>query len=527
MKRIKYLLILIGFFSIQINAQKKEKDTVKDDIDHRFYIKDIGINDKYSSFGTTFYGEGKIVYSAQNGKNNLLDLFIGTIAKDGEIVNINKVNSLSTKKTYNSNVAFTKDLKHVYFTQSVYGITNTVKHHKDRKATIAIYKADIINGKWKNVQPMPFNSKFYSVGHPTLSKDDSKLFFTSDMPGGFGGADIYFVDVLGNGNYSKPENLGKKVNSKYKEAFPHIKDDVLYFSSTRKDEGLGGYDIYAVKFLEKGKISDRLHLDPPVNSIADDLSYIYDENKKIGYFSSNRSTGKGSDDIFFFNETRPLVFDCFQTISGEVVDINGDPLPFAEVTLYDVFDKEVKKIKTDKDGKFLFEKADCSANYKLVAFKNHLGKKEVNFVTKDRHNADNHFTIKITDDFIVMKRGKRMLNIFSIYFDYDSSKITNRAATQLNQIVATMRRYPSMVIELGAHTDSRGGDAYNLKLSNERAQSTVDYIVNRGGISRDRISGKGYGETRLLNNCDNAHKNKCTKKEHEINRRSEFVITRM
>jgi outer membrane protein OmpA-like peptidoglycan-associated protein len=126
-----------------------------------------------------------------------------------------------------------------------------------------------------------------------------------------------------------------------------------------------------------------------------------------------------------------------------------------------------------------------------------------------------------------MKRGKRMLNIFSIYFDYDSSKITGRAAGQLNMIVATMRRYPTMVIELGAHTDSRGGDAYNLKLSNDRAQSTVDYIVNKGEISRDRISGKGYGETRLLNHCDNEHRYKCTKKEHEINRRSEFVITHM
>jgi outer membrane protein OmpA-like peptidoglycan-associated protein len=525
-KQLFLTVFLINFFFIQINAQKKEKDTIKDDIDHRFYVKNLAINNKYFNFGTTFYGEDEIVYSSQDGKNDTYDLYIGKIADDGEVINPRKIESINSK-SFESNVAFTKDQTAVYFTRSMYGKTNTVKKNKDRKATIAIFRADIVGGKWKNIQPMPFNNKEYSVGHPTLSADNSKLFFTSDMPGGFGGTDIYFVDVLGSGNYSKPENMGKKVNSKYREMFPHIKDNVLYFSSNRPDEGLGGLDIYAVKLYGQGKISDRVHLDPPVNSIADDISYIYNDKLKRGYFSSNRARGKGADDIYSFTETRPLQFDCFQNITGEVVDINKDPLPFVEVTLYDVFDKEVKKIKTGADGKFLFEKVDCSANYKIKAYKNHLGTKEINIVTKERHNSKNHFIIQITDDFIVMKRGKRMLNIFSIYFDYDSSKITGRAAGQLNMIVATMRRYPTMVIELGAHTDSRGGDAYNLKLSNDRAQSTVDYIVNKGEISRDRISGKGYGETRLLNHCDNEHRNKCTKKEHEINRRSEFVITHM
>jgi len=525
---MKYFIsfIFINLCLLQITAQEKKTDTLKDNIDHRFYINNLDVNNKYPSFGTTFYGDNQVVYSAQNKKKNYLDLFIGTIDKGGEIINNIKIENLSNKKTFTSNVAFTKDNKYVYFTQSVYGKINTVRHDKDRKATIAIFKADIINGKWKNIQPMPFNSKYYDVGHPTLNEDNSKLYFTSNMPGGFGNTDIYFVDVLGNGNYSKPENMGKKVNTEYKELFPHIKKNILYFSSNDPKVGLGGLDIYAVR-LKSNKVSDKIHLDPPVNSIADDMSYIYNDKLKQGYFSSNRNRGKGDDDIYSFTETRPLQFDCFQTITGEVVDINDSPLPFVEVTLFDVFDKEVSKIKTGKDGKFIFEKVDCSANYKVLANKNHLGKKSINIVTKARHNSKNHFVIKLTDSFIVMKRGKRMLNIFSIYFDYDSSKITARAAGQLNMIVGTMRRYPNMVIELGAHTDARGGDAYNLKLSNDRAQSTVNYIVERGGISRERISGKGYGETRLLNNCDNEHKNKCTKKEHEVNRRSEFVIIKM
>ena len=530
MKTIKLYIttVLVTLFFIQVNAQDKKKDTT-DKIDHRFYVNNLKINNKFPSFGTTFYGENKIVYSAQNTKKNYLDLYIGDIADNREIINSKRIENLSSKKTFSSNAVFTKDKKHVYFTKSMYGVTNTVHHDKDRKATIAIFKADVVKGgKWKNVQPMPFNSKTYDVGHPTLSADGSKLYFTSNMPGGFGQSDIYFVDVLGNGNYSKPENMGKKVNSKFKEVFPHIKDNILYFSSNRTDEGLGGLDIYAVKLLGKGKVSDRLHLDPPVNSIADDLSYIYDEKNKIGYFSSNREIGKGEDDIYSFKETRPLVFDCYQTISGEVVDAGSNqPLAFSEVTLFDVFDKEVMKVKTGADGKFLFEKATCSANYRIKAYKKHLGTTEINIVTKDTHKADNHFVLKISDNFIVMRRGKKMLNISSIYFDYDSSKINSRAATQLNKVVTTMKRYPNMVIELGAHTDSRGGDAYNLKLSKARAHSTVEYIINKGGISSERITGEGYGETRLVNHCDNAHKNKCTKKEHEMNRRSEFVITKM
>ncbi len=530
MKKINFSIIvcIVSLFFIQSFAQNKEKDTVKGDIEHRFYINNLSLNNKYPSFGTTYFGDDKIVFSAQNEKKARLDLYMGTIDKDGELINVQMIDGVSSK-SFESNVAFTKDKKSVYFTRSIYGKKNTIKTGRDRKATIAVFKADIKpNGKWTNITPMPFNSKEYDVGHPTLSSDNTKLFFTSNMPGGFGNADIYFVDILGENNYSKPENMGKGVNSKFKEVFPHIKDNVLYYSSNRPDGGLGGLDIYAVKILGQGKVSRRIHLAPPVNSIADDMSYIYNAKIQRGYFSSNRKGGKGSDDIYSFTETRPLTFDCLQTVSGEVVNsMTQEPLPFCEVTIFDVFGKEVEKMKTEKDGKFHFENLLCSENYKIVVFKKHLGTKELNIITKTRHNSDNFYRVQLSDDFIVMKRGKRMLNIFSIYFDYDSSKITGRAAGQLNKIVATMRKYPNMVIELGAHTDSRGGDAYNLKLSKERAHATVAYIVNQGEISSDRITGDGYGETRLLNHCDNAHRYKCTKAEHQVNRRSEFVIVKL
>ena len=526
MKKILLLVLLTCVTLIQ--AQSQAKDSIKKKLNERFVVRNIDINNEFSSNGTTFYGKDKVVYAAQNDKKSRLDLYQGDIGADGEILNSKKIESLSSK-SFDSNVTFTKDGKSVYFTRSVWGKSNTVKVSRDRNATISILKADVsATGEWSNIQEMPFNSKKYDVGHPTLNSNDTKLYFASNMPGTVGGTDIFVVDVLGNGNYSKPENMGENINSKYKEAYPHVQGDILYFSSYRKDDAYGKADIYAVKLYKDGSVSDRIHLAPPINSIADDFSYIFDAEKKQGYFSSNRSRGKGQDDIYSFTETRPLIFDCYQNIEGEVVDLTtGEPVPYAEVKLIDAFGEELKKITTEKDGKFLFERVICSANYEISAGRKHYGLKSKSFVTLGRHNGITEITITLSDDFIVQKRGKKMLNIFSIHFEYDSAKITTPAATQLNQVVATMRRYPRMVIELGAHTDSRGGDAYNLKLSDKRAQSTVDYIVNQGGISSDRISGKGYGETRLVNNCDNANKNKCTKIEHERNRRSEFVIVRM
>ncbi len=527
MKKI-FLLLIFSVFIMHAQEKSNEKDSIIKKLNERFIVKNLAINNEYSSFGTTFYGKNKVVYSARNEKKANLDLYQGTIAKDGEIVNPTKIKSVSSK-SFESNVAFTKDGKYVYFTRSKYGKSNTKKVYKDKRATIAILKATIAsNGDWKNIVELPFNSKFYDVGHPALNADDTKLFFTSNMPGTKGSTDIFYVDILGAGNYSKPENMGEIVNSTYKEAYPHFQDGALYFSSYRKGDSYGKADIYAVKLYDDGKVSDRIHLSPPINSIADDFSYIFNHEKKQGYFSSNRNRGKGADDIYSFNETRPLVFDCYQDIDGEVIDLTtGRPVTFAKVVLYDSFDKEIETITTEKDGKFLFKHVICSANYEIKATKKHYGLKSKGFVTLARHNGVTKITIPLSDDFIVMKRGKKMLNIFNIHFEYDSSKITKRAAGQLNMIVATMRRYPRMVIKLGAHTDARGGDAYNLKLSNARAQSTINYIINKGEIASERISGKGYGETRLLNHCDNANKSKCTKLEHEINRRSEFIITRM
>ena len=505
------------FFTLTIFAQQQE---------NRFLIKNVKINNKFQNFGTTFYkNRNKVIYSSQDSKNSLLDLYVGDIAKDGEIVNSKKLEGLNTK-SYESNVTFSNDGKTVYFTRSLYGKQNTIKKDKNKLATIAIFKADVSpSGKWINVEPLSINGNF-DVGHPTLNKDNTKMYFTSNMPGGFGNTDIYVVDIHPDGSFGLPKNMGEKVNSKYKEMFPDIdENNVLFFSSNRPDEGYGGLDIYAVKIYDNGDVSDRLHLEPPVNSVADDFNYIFDHDKMRGYFSSNREGGVGSDDIYFFTQTRPLLFDCYQEITGNVIDaVTKKPIAFAEITLQDGNGQKIDKKETSKTGKFSFEKAVCDSPYKLIAKKRHYGDEFKEFITKSKHDGQTAIAIEMADSFIVKKRGMRMLNIDDINFDFDSDKIRPDAANQLDRVVNIMNRYPKMVIELGTHADSRGRDLYNLVLSNKRAKSVIRYIIAHG-ISPDRISGRGYGEKRLLNHCKNGVK--CTEAEHEVNRRSEFVIVNM
>ncbi len=493
----------------------------------RFLIKNVKINNKFQNFGTTFYGidKNKVIYSSQDNKNALLDLYIGSISKDGEITNPKKLQGLNTK-SYESNVTFSRDGKTVYFTRSLYGKENTLKKDKNKLATIAIFKADVTSGgKWINVEPLSINGN-YDVGHPTLNKDNTKMYFTSNMPGGFGGTDIYVVNIKPDGTFGLPKNMGEKVNSKYTEMFPDIdENNVLFFSSNRPDEGYGGLDIYAVKIYEDGSVSDRLHLEPPVNSIADDFNYIFDYNKKQGFFSSNRTRGIGSDDIYFFTETRPLLFDCYQEINGNITDATTkQPIAFAQVELQDGNGQMIESKESSKLGLFSFEKAVCDTPYNLQVKKRHYGDELKEFITKSKHNGQTSLAIELSDSFIVKRRGKRMLNIDDINFDFDSDKIRPDAANQLDRVVNIMNRYPKMKIELGTHSDSRGRDLYNLVLSNKRALSVVRYIVEHG-IDSSRISGKGYGEKRLLNHCKNGVK--CTEKEHEENRRSEFVIIEM
>lgn len=511
--------------------------------DDNYSIKNLDVNTKYSDFGVTYIGDSLVVYASskklyrtirkQNWLQNnqpFLELYSGKVTPDGEIVDSKLFSNIINTKYHESNVTFTKDLKTVYFSRD-----NSIDGKKRVKATegknkrwqlIQLYKATVNkNGEWTNITSMPFNSDNYQTGHPSLNKAEDKLYFTSDMPGGYGMTDIYVVDINKDGTYGKPINLGSKINSPNREMFPFISDDnVLYYSSDGQRFSYGGLDLYAVRIGKKYKNDEPTNLGIPLNSAKDDFAIVYQKGKKAGYFSSNREEGKGDDDIYYFEQLKPIFKEkgCSQVVQGVVRDKKtGALLPKALVTLYKN-NKKVESVVVDSDAAFKFD-VDCEANYKVVGEKLTYTPDQKTFTTSLKTDLELNLTLNLKDNEEFVTQGDKLLiRINPIYFDFDEYYIRPDAEIELRKVINIMKKYPKLIVEGGSHTDSRGPDWYNEKLSSNRAKSTVEYIIRKGGISWSRISAKGYGELQPVNGCVNGVK--CTEAEHQMNRRTEFVI---
>ena len=733
MKTLLQTLILI--FGITLFSQTTPGD---------YNIENLKVNSSKSDFGPAYWHKDKLIFASARGnglinkkwegnKQPFLDLYVAKINEDGSLSDLKLLSGELNSKYHESSVSFSPDFKTVYFTRDndleegkntidstkvsqkpkkrVRGQAQKDKKNKvvklEKTTYLAIYKADVTDdGKWVNIRQLPFNNRNYSVGHPAVDREGKKLYFTSDMPGAYGGTDIFVVDILGDDSYSKPRNVGRKVNTLGNEMFPFIDNkNILYFASDNRKEGLGGLDVYAVRIFDNNAFSQVLHLGFPINTEYDDFAMVVDNDIDEGYFSSNRKNGKGDDDIYHFTASPPLNIECSQPASGivknlksgkilkgaklQLIDLktneevstttsNGSglykfdvpcdgeykiiaskdsfenreiefitenspgtaikmdiklkpivickqsfeaivrnaktmkPISNAHVVILDNDGKEVFKVKSSSNGKIktsLF----CNQNYQIKATKKKYESNAAFFVTKDADNTlkqeitlnpivickqeivgtvknskntrflkdalvkilndqgkevfktktdrngkfstflkcEKNFTALASKDdyentkqeFITTKKAKQALelqlkrkidsseikvvkdkvivNIDPIYFDLNSDKITKTAARELDKVVAIMKKYPKLKIEGGSHTDSRGGDAFNIKLSQRRADSTVAYII-RHGIDPDRITAKGYGETQPINRCVNGVR--CSESEYQQNRRTEFVI---
>ncbi len=500
-----------------------------------YKVENLDINTKYQDFGTTFYGKDKVIFSSSRPKQGtilqtkwkengqpFLDLYEGTINEDGTISNVKLFSKTLNTKFHEATISFTPDQKIVYFTRDNY-IDKKLQKDDNGMTNLVLMRANVApDGSWTDIEPLPFNNAAYSCGHPSVNKDGTKLYFTSDMPGTIGGTDIFVVDILPNGTYGIPRNLGKKVNTLGKEMFPHIdEEDILYFSSDSRKDGMGGLDVYAVKIYDKS-ISDALHLGAPVNSEADDFAYILKNDVHEGYFSSNREGGKGDDDIYHFTSSPPLKIECKQWANGIVKNKKtGETLPNAVVVLFDDKDNELDSTTSNDNGEFKFE-IDCENSYKVVAAKEKFEKDVHNFITVENPDEIVKMILSLQPIPEVVKiRKKVVVNIDPIYFDFDKASIRPDAAKELDKVVAIMQKYPELKIEAGSHTDSRGPAEYNQILSERRAASTVAYIVSKG-IDAGRLTAKGYGESQLTNKCNGTVK--CTEEQHQQNRRTEFVL---
>lgn len=498
----------------------------------RYKIEDAGINSKYSDYGSFVY-DNKIYFASARDTGNFsqrkhkwtgeyfTNIYNADLdAQSGSASKVNKIKSEINSRFHESSPVFTKDGKTVYFTRNNY-VDGKKGKDADKITLVKIYQASLENGKWTKVTALPFTSDNYSTGHPALSPDEKTLYFASDMPGTIGQSDIYKVSINGNGSFGTPENLGKSINTEGKETFPYVtSENEIYFASDGYP-GLGGLDVFVGQMEDDGSISDIQNLGNDVNSPKDDFAYSIDPVSRKGYFSSNKDGGQGSDDIYKFLETRRL--KCLQELYGVITDSeNGALLPGTKVTLY-----ENQKIKnstvSNTSGEYSFT-VECGKTYSVRAEKPDYATKEVN-VTIGKATGKTNLPIALDKSVCKVAVGDDLGKCFGIkmiYFDLDKSNIRTEAALDLEKILDVLNQHPNMKLDIRSHTDSRASHEYNQALSDRRAKSTIDWLI-KNGVAKNRLTGKGYGETQLVNNCSDDVN--CTEDEHQMNRRSEFIIT--
>ncbi|MBF7091760.1 OmpA family protein [Flavobacterium sp. ALJ2] len=500
----------------------------------RFKIADAGINSIQTDYGSAYY-DNKIVFASARDTGGVVrntfkwtnktftNLYSAELKSDGTVGKPERFENKINSKFNESTPVFTKDGKTMYFTRN--NFLDGKRGIDEQKITLLkLYKADFADGKWTNVTELPFNSNQYSTAHPALSKDEKKLYFASDMPGTLGQSDLYSVTISSDGSFGKPENLGPAINTEGRETFPFISaENELYFASDGRP-GLGGLDVFVSKISNEGTFSAIQNLGAPINSKQDDFAFIIDSEKRNGFFSSNREGGNGNDDIYRFTEIRKLL--CEQILKGIVVDLETNKIvDNAKVILLDEQFKVIAEVVTGTDGSYTF-KVDCGKNYYIRASKQDYETKELPVAIKTV-TGETNLSISLEKRIKPIGVGTdlaKTLDIPIIYFDLDKSIIRKDAAFELEKILAVMKQYPKIKIDVRSHTDSRQTDKYNIDLSDRRAKTSVQWLV-KNGIAPNRLTGKGYGESQLVNNCSDGVP--CTEAEHQLNRRSEFIIVSM
>jgi len=492
----------------------------------RFILEKTEINTSYPDFGPSFY-QNKLVYASampdstgkvkihEWNKQPFFNLYQADLDEEGKLSNVQKLIGDINTKFHESSTAFTKDGSTVYFTRNNF-INGRKGRDDDKNIRLKIFKSTKENDKWKNIVELPMNNASYSIAHPTLSVDEKRLYFSSDMPGTKGQADLWYVDILGNDQYGEPVNLGSGINTEVRESFPYISsDNTLYFASNGR-AGLGGLDIYYTKLDSNGLPTEILVMGEPVNSKQDDFGFVYDPSKELAFLSSNRAGANENifDDIY---RARPA---CEVILSGLVTDVDTkELLPDTQVTLYNENNVQVQSTRSNSEAIYTFT-VDCNIRYSVRAMKEDYESLERMFASPNESNSVD-FPLELKRVGCAPNDLGCLLTLQPIYFDFDQSIIRPDAEIELAKIYAALEEYPELEINIESHTDSRGSDDYNLALSKRRAKSTMQWLLDKG-ISVSRLSAEGYGETQLVNSCSNG--STCTSAEHELNRRSMFII---
>lgn len=490
----------------------------------RYEVFNFPHNSEYADFAPSFH-KTELLFASDRDTGNLaryrhtwdqhdfLDLYSAAEGGGGKL---QKLYSLNTR-FHESTSALSPDGKWLYFTRSGNRFSK-----KTGISYLQLYRSQWIDGAWSFPKLLSINGDDFSVGHPAISPDGKTLYFSSDRSGGLGGSDLWRVHIRDDGSLGNPEHLGPYLNTPARETFPFVTDDgILYFSSDGHP-GLGGLDVFAIRISDVAYGGKILNVGRPINSEQDDFTFIISDSTHKGYFASNRPGGLGKDDIYGVLETKPLSFNCEQVLTGTVRDkITNRVLVGATVRIINEDNLEIASSITDTKGEYTITRDCDQGSFVRASREGYIASEE--FLSPslgkpriiDFYLEPESVTAGFGDDLA------KLLQLSTIYFDFAQWNIRPDAEIEIMKVITAMEKYPSLKIKVNSHTDSRGPDAYNLWLSQQRADATVRYMISKG-ISPDRLQGEGFGETKLINGCSNG--NSCLASEHSKNRRSEFII---
>lgn len=450
---------------------------------------------------------------------------------------------------HDGNLCFNEAGTEMYLSRSAYKDSDSDRIFDEENTNrVHLYKSVRIDGIWGEAERLPFVKEQYSYMHPTLTRDGKRLYFSSDMEGGLGSFDLYYVMINLDGSYELPVNLGPTINTTEREQFPYVSDTGDLYFATDGRLGLGLLDIYVAPLTVKG-FTEPINLGAPINSKYDDFSLTYYSDNNGLYATSRNRT---DDDIFSFIQTEKLIQREFD-INIEVRDaITGKLIPNANIKVLGYQNKEVYNDSNVKPSPFTAPLV-VDDFIVVVSGENH---KEERLNIKVRGNATEPYIIKVDQIFtdeelaimkekdlskdlkdkdpsrfelltdtqapqVIEKDGVLFIDVAPIYFDFDLSKIREDSQIVLDELAVKLLKYKRIKMKIQSHTDSRGPEEYNIPLSQRRAKSTFDYLVSKG-ISAERITYQGYGNSKPVVNCPVG---KCSEEDHQLNRRSEFEIT--
>ncbi|MEC3906861.1 OmpA family protein [Tamlana sp. 2201CG12-4] len=529
-----------------------------------YQIEKARFNSDASDFGAVKYGDSVFFVSDRNTKRLLEKTYKWTHQPFLDIyaVKVNDINDtigpvISLPKSINSklhegNFCFSKDGNTLYVSRS--NFTNGKKEFNDQSGNnIHLYKTTRVDGKWSPLEKLPFNKNGYSYQHPALSPDEKKLYFSSDMEGGYGSFDLYYVTLAVDGETGEPINMGNTINTENREHFPFISKKGNLFFASNGHLGLGMLDNFVSELVD-GSFSKPINLGVPINSRYDDFNLNY-YNKNKGFFSSNRN--KRSDNVFQFTQTGEIFLREYIN-TFEVRDYETKAfIPNTKVVL---FNKKDELYSNTLDSLAAFNMNLLAGTYRLKAENEAYYSKDLNVKVVEEQdqkhvlylrkipppppvvvdpvatviaekNIDKNLKEEDPKRFemltdlegppIVEKNGKLFFELEPIYFDFDMWNIRADSKKILDALAAKLERYPNIHLKISSHTDSRGTVRYNKILSERRAESTRNYLALEGFINARRMKFQGFGELQPIVPCPMLD---CTDEEHQLNRRSEFEI---